>query len=156
MNSLNFLVTRDLLPRIQYGVKVSSPEGGVYEVISVSRDGFVFLAKSPLRGYEANKIKPYLFPLSSMTEKQYQEFNSLTDSVRIDGIPGHCNDYILPVVCSKCARDFGGNYFNVDTSLEDYLICLDWLHSHHFDYMDLIDEGLAIDATDLGIYGSNR
>ena len=28
----------------------------------------------------------------------------------------------------------------------------DWLNAHHFDYRELIEKGLAIDATSLNIY----
>ena len=29
---------------------------------------------------------------------------------------------------------------------------VDWLNAHHFDFRDLIEKGLAIDATGLNIY----
>ncbi|WP_291631531.1 hypothetical protein [Clostridium sp.] len=66
------------------------------------------------------KIKPYLFPMSSMTEEQEKEYNDL-------------NCYEL------------GWFPHTEKAL-DYLI------KNHFDYRELIDEGLAIDATGLNIY----
>ena len=65
-------------------------------------------------------FKPYLFPLSSMTEKQEKEYNNL-------------NCYEL------------GCFPHTEEAL-DYLI------KNHFDYRNLIDKNLAIDATGLNIY----
>lgn len=69
---------------------------------------------------DISKIKPYLFPMSSMTEEQEKEYNDL-------------NCYEL------------GWFPHTEKAL-DYLI------KNHFDYRELIDEGLAIDATELNIY----
>ena len=65
-------------------------------------------------------FKPYLFPLSSMTEEQEKEYNNL-------------NCYEL------------GCFPHTEEAL-DYLI------KNHFDYRNLIDKNLAIDATGLNIY----
>lgn len=45
-------------------------------------------------------------------------------------------------------------YWDDDNSchLQDYLWLVDWLNKHHFDYRGLIEKGLALDATNLGIY----
>ena len=67
-----------------------------------------------------SKIKPYLFPLSSMTEEQEKEYNNL-------------NCYELG--CFPHSEE-----------------ALDFLTKNHFDYRGLIEKGLAIDATGLGIY----
>ena len=67
-----------------------------------------------------SKIKPYLFPLSSMTEEQEKEYNDL-------------NCYELG--CFPHSEE-----------------ALDYLTKNHFDYRYLIEKGLAIDATGLGIY----
>ena len=45
--------------------------------------------------------------------------------------------------------DFYGN--SQYTDLEIYLEVIDWLNKNHFDYRGLIEKGLAIDATGLGI-----
>ena len=70
--------------------------------------------------FYGNNIKPYLFPLSSMTPKQKAELAHLTAD--IDGI------------------------------FEQVLAEIEFYHRHHFDYRGLIEMGLAIDATGLGIY----
>lgn len=64
--------------------------------------------------FYGNDIKPYLFPMSSMTDEQKREYIELLQIGPATGI--------------------------------------DWLNKNHFDYRGLIQMGLAIDATGLGIY----
>ena len=66
-------------------------------------------------------FKPYLFPLSSMTDNQKQEYQYITERWMHD--PSY--------------------------SISD---SIDWLNKNHFDYRNLIDKNLAIDATGLNIY----
>lgn len=66
-------------------------------------------------------FKPYLFPLSSMTDNQKQEYQYITERWMHD--PSY--------------------------SISD---SIDWLNKNHFDYHNLIDKNLAIDATGLNIY----
>lgn len=90
-------------------------------------------------------FKPYLFPMSSMTDEQAIElFNifgiSLVDSVganyiKINEITG--------------ITFFFQNGFDVETHLDKLI---NWLNKNHFDYRGLIEKGLAIDATGLNIY----
>ena len=67
------------------------------------------------------EFKPYLFPLSSMTEKQKKEYQCITERWMYDS-----------------------SYSISDST--------DWLNKNHFDYRNLIDKNLAIDATGLNIY----
>ena len=67
------------------------------------------------------QFKPYLFPLSSMTDNQKQEYQYITERWMYD--PSY--------------------------SISD---SIDWLNKNHFDYRNLIDKNLAIDATGLNIY----
>lgn len=78
------------------------------------------------------EIKPYLFPLSSMTEEQYKEYNSLRDSV-----PTYFYEY--------------GDIVE-DVILYDNFRSIDYLIVNHFDYRGLIPMGLAKDATGLHVY----
>ena len=75
------LLLRDLCARLPYGVIVLTPNGS----------GHVCEINFTIFGYELgvninpiirdtfsiNDVKPYLFPLSSMTEKQEEEYNDL-------------------------------------------------------------------------------
>ena len=83
-------------------------------------------------------FKPYLFPLSSMTEEQksYLYFNTKFELDRF-------GDLTVQI-------DEDGNYFYTDAS--DCTSLIDWLNKNHFDYRGLIPKGLAIDATGLNIY----
>ena len=85
-------------------------------------------------------FKPYLFPLSSMSEKQKQEFLSVAGyEVREEDCGRHTETYYYNMVGHE--HNF---YPNCDA--------IDWLNKNHFDYRELIEKGLAIDATGLNIY----
>jgi hypothetical protein len=71
-----------------------------------------------------SKIKPYLFPLSSMTEEQKAELMELMYKV----------DTPFGAIFSE----------NIDY--------FDWLNKNHFDYRGLIEKGLANDATNKNVY----
>lgn len=81
-----------------------------------------------LRDFVTGKviIKPYLRPMSSMTEKEKEEYDDLLMSVN-DGCEN--TDY-LPYNCMKY---------------------VDWLNAHHFDYRGLIEKGLALETHE-GMY----
>ena len=118
------LLLKDLCARLPYGVKVESvfintdtkkrKSCGI-EVFDATcilmiRDGF-------------GEFKPYLFPLSSMTEEQTKELINLINTGQNDN-----NEFMR----SLCRIEF--------------------YHKYHFDYRGLIPMGLAIDATGLNIY----
>ena len=71
---------------------------------------------------DENKVKPYLFPLSSMTGEQKEEHKDLLD-----------NQYSF---------DANGNIF----TLQDFYC------KYHLDFRGLIDKRCATDATGLNIY----
>jgi hypothetical protein len=74
---------------------------------------------------EIGFIKPYLRPMSSMTEKEYQELD------------------VLAYGCD-CVLYFSITY---DAEFKTYsLKVIDWLNAHHFDYRGLIGLGLALEA----------
>ena len=70
-----------------------------------------------------DEIKPYLFPLSSMTETQKEEYA-----------------HILAMSSNLAYSQLLG------------MTVEDWLNKNHFDYRGLIPMGLANDATGLNIY----
>lgn len=76
------------------------------------------------------EIKPYLFPLSSMTEEQKIEYRKA------------CN--LDMEILSKHPLD--GTPFPALYNSQD------WLNKNNFDYRGLIPMGLAKDATGLNIY----
>lgn len=84
--------------------------------------------------------KPYLLPLSSMTEVQKNELEDIGWSF------DKFDHYEISNVM-ECL----GPYRNY-VSHSDSFILTDWLNKNHFDYRGLIPMGLAIDATGLDIY----
>ena len=128
------LLLKDLCARLPYGVKIQVPyeDGSGYfdEIVwEVNNDGPFHVNGW---GIEYEYVKPYLFPLSSMTEKQEREYNMLRDFVYT-----HHYEY------EDIVEDVG---------LYDNWSSIDYLNAHHFDYRGLIEKGLAIDATGLDIY----
>ena len=140
------LLLSDLCARLPYGVNVEY----TYKVTVIATNEEEILTK-PLFLYSINtlddmtvsgiddngdqeicffsEIKPYLFPLSSMTEEQNEKALSLLKN---------CDYYII------------------DGTIKWLDICpiefFDWCNKHHFDYRGLIPMGLANDATGLNIY----
>ena len=81
------------------------------------------------------EFKPYLRPLSSMTEEEFLEYHNIK--------------YNKVTYRDKWKRIDVGKFHNVGIiPIEDYL---DWLNTHHFDYRGLIEKGLALEASE-GIY----
>ena len=77
-------------------------------------------------------FKPYLFPLSSMTEEQKKKYNWLKHSVFV------------------CHYEYGDVAEEIE--LYDSPESFEYLIENHFDYYGLIPKGLAIDATNKKIY----
>ena len=135
------ILIRDLCGRLPYGAKAYIKNWsnlsrkyyeGVYIVESIDPSLNSILANSErssvdvIVGYDDYEIKPYLFPLSSMTEEQYDELY-IDSRVKNDSI-------------------------DVLDALANDMDAIDWLNKNHFDYRGLIEKGLAIDATGLNIY----
>ena len=76
------------------------------------------------------EIKPYLFPISSMTAEQRKKLFYLSG---------------IDIV-------YGKFYTNNEFTLEETLFGINWLLKNHFDINGLIPKGLAKDATGLNIY----
>ena len=95
------------------------------------RDEQEFANEEVADGVDILDFKPYLFPMSSMTEEQKKEYNLLQNFVPIY---------------------YYGFDIMVDKELYDTWESIDYLNAHHFDYRGLIEKGLAIDATELNIY----
>ena len=136
------LLVKDLCARLPYGVcckhTIWDEELGEVEVVvkiySVNHDGYVRNCCDDEIVY-IDTVKPYLFPLSSMTKEQQKEAN-IFDDMDID---------ILSENLDRNRR----NKTNIPTPTFNYT---DWLNKNHFDYRGLIEKGLAIDATGLNIY----
>lgn len=131
------LLLRDLSARLPYGVKarVYNHWRDEFQDETITIENLHQLIKT----FSIGDIKPYLFPLSSMTEEQYESLREL-------GILSNCysHEYVNPHIhgVSFIFKEFK------TYSLE----LIDWLNKNHFDYRNLIERNLAIDCTNLNIY----
>ena len=83
-------------------------------------------------GSSIDAFKPYLFPLSSMTEEQKEE---IEDKLIF---PSNSNGGWIEIL------------YNDKYNIPFWFV--DFCNKNHFDYRGLIEKGLAIDATNLNIY----
>lgn len=83
----------------------------------------------------ANKavIKPYLRPMSSMTEEESKQF---LDYIGLDSGISSIEDGYIRII------ELG--IIDLDLPYK----AVDWLNAHHFDYRGLIPKGLAIEVTE--------
>ena len=124
------LLLKDLCTRSPYGVKckVSYNSGVINDVDAtlhgMDNDGFLTFDEI-IGDHREFLCKPYLFPLSSMTEEQKIIYGDL------------------------CYAVIHSLAWDMQAALNELI---DWLNKNHFDYRGLIERGLAIDATGLNIY----
>ena len=122
---------KDLCARIPYGVKCPCL-GRIGTVRSIDTFG-----NTEVEGFsgsiviDVSHIKPYLFPLSSMTEKQKENLDKVIQEDSKEAIEAIRNN---------------------DKMFHAPWRAVDWLNANHFDYRGLIEKELAIDATGLNIY----
>jgi hypothetical protein len=124
------LLLKDLSCRIPHSVIVNVNGISNVKLTSVSWYGEVGVDDGSTYLYPISEIKPYLFPMSSMTEEQKEEYRKVCE--------------LDTEILSKHPMDgtpFPALYYSQD-----------WLNKNHFDYRGLIPMGLAIDATSLNIY----
>ena len=131
------ILIKDLCARLPYGVKVLFENevfsidyiSAVYEEIKLDiPDNYTL---------DISNVKPYLFPLSSMTREQLFDVQEILGKNEIE-----IGDDFLRIVDSER---------NTITYLE-ILAVFEWFYKNHFDIYGLIPMGLAIDATNLNIY----
>ena len=128
------LLRKDLCARLPYGIKAlyygAEEECETWEEIEgITCDGYVDIGQYSL---PTESVKPYLFPLPSMTDEQKKEY------------------YNLCFEEEREEREYGEWITRV--YYHNTIESIDWLNKNHFDYRDLIEKGLAIDATGLNIY----
>lgn len=138
------LLLKDLCGRLPYKVKCDV-YNRVGTLIEVNEYGFAVTYDGGLEETtcQINNIKPYLLPLSSITDEQKYELHFFgfylleNDETNKLEIINYIDEYAMP---------YG------DCNHQNCYKLIDWLNKHHIDYRGLIDKGLAINATDLNIY----
>ena len=141
------LLLKDLCGRLPYGVKILTyasddfyDPSSIETLYEIDRDGYISTVESDtLRPIG----KPYLFPLSSISEDQKYDFycRFIKNDCNFDDFKKF---YLYNGMWRRKLLTF--------TSLYDIEAIIDWFHKNHIDYRDLIPMGLAIDATELNIY----
>ena len=120
------LLLKDLCARLPYGVICKDTNINVTGTLSQIGLHYDMCVLDKDNGDSEScyilNCKPYLFPLSSMTEEQ-----------------------------SKIYHELIGGMFGT-SALINFEVLEDFFHKNHFDYRGLIPMGLAIDATNKNIY----
>lgn len=123
------LLLIDISARLPYGLicQVSYKEDGTWHKKDMIMEG-VFPEESYFttdRGSTySNELKPYLRPLTSLTEDELKEYNSFSSY----GASGVSNEFRI---------------IRVPNFLQ-----LDWLNANHVDYRGMIEKDLAIAVTE--------
>lgn len=137
------LLLKDLSARLPYGVKIQVNDNiETVEGINILDNIVEF---GTYMACDIDEVKPYLFPMSSMTGEQSLELFKLFGISLIDSIDA---DYIKINECTGITF-FLDKGFDVETHLDKLI---DWLNKNHFDYRGLIPMDLANDTTGLNIY----
>lgn len=132
------LLLKDISTRLPYRVKMEckwktpSPNrtyGMMCELDSFLLDQIYNMNDSDV---PFDEFKPYLFPMSSMTEEQKEEYY-----------------YIVNYISPDDTENLPEGEFVYMNQIEQLL---HFYHINHLDYRGLIPKGLALDATGLNIY----
>lgn len=123
------LLFRDLCVRLPYHVrcKIWLKDGTTEEGPLDLEHNYADVLLNAFYYNDIKDIKPYLRPMSSMTDEEKVEYENTFASV-------------------YDVDDYGED---ADSWHEEFSIhSLDWLNKNHFDYRGLIEKGLAIEVTE--------
>lgn len=135
------ILLKDLCARLPYGVMVRE-ETVLYDnknttSYCIKKLSYVHIGKafSRIKGFVHDYeyiYKPYLFPLSSMTEEQKQEYSYIVN-------------YLNPDDTNNWKE---GEFIYVDQMSE----LMHFFYKNHLDFRGLVKQDLALDATGLNVY----
>jgi len=137
------LLLKDLCARLPYGVKVciklpNHQKKAFEEQIGDLKEftkygGYLVNSKGiDYRSFNLD-IKPYLRPMSSMTDEEREEWTDLFLISVVTELEQYSDDE---------AEDIAPKLY-----ASSHVKSLNWLNKHHFDYNGLIEKGLAIEVT---------
>ena len=145
------LLLIDICARLPYNLYIRVEELNVPENDDRITEGFIgsYLKDNRCNDYDAEgvlneladgciSVKPYLRPMSSMTEEEKEEFHKACEKDYNIGV-NEANRYYTTKLYEEYAPLLSSYHKN------------DWLNKHHFDYRGLIPEGLALEAKE-GMY----
>lgn len=132
------LLLQDLCARLPYGVKAQY-YGSEEEMLTVDTIEAIYTQPSVeivigQYGLGIEDIKPYLRPLSSMSDKEYEEFGATRLEHQLK---------CLEIDEKRKAFEAGMKF-----DAED----LEYLYSHHYDVRGLIPKGLALSTEEFNPY----
>ena len=128
------LLLKDLGARLSYGPIVSVTDGTIKYDAYIESISYKNIQVSPVSDsnftaytfYKISEVKPYLRPLSSMTEEEKKEYGKVCE-LDTEILANHpMNGEPFPALYNS----------------------QDWLNKYHFDYRGLIPKGLAIEVTE--------
>ena len=154
------LLLKDLCARLPYGVKFPwryldiDDEGQdeevnvIADVKNIGTDGMIECGYKEVEGSDfcyISEIKPYLRPLSSMTEEEIEEYfrQRMLGTINVINPQHCCNNSICAVVDGEYIRYWYEELVALNT--------FDLLNANHLDYRGLIPMGLALPASE-GMY----
>lgn len=147
------LLLKDLCARLPYGVicadihadekftnkwdviAIDGTYGNEFSQVCISNCEEIYGYKIPVE-----RIKPYLLPLSNMTEEQYKEWCDLEEEPLDEILTRNANGEKMSTL---------EHHLLIAKSLTD---SVNYCYKNHFDVNGLIPMGLANDATNLNIY----
>ena len=138
------LLLKDLCARLPYGVKGNFQNSDDKLLRSIT---IMHRYLEPNGMVMTGDIKPYLFPISSMTEEQKEELIAITNG-KFRYMCGDINNGIP----RKNTGEWGISENAYINGIKVINILYIWLLKNHFDINGLIPMGLANDATGLNIY----
>ena len=118
------MLAKELCARLPYGIIVNTIKGNGH-LCSITKSPFGtkygINIKAIEREYfnEEYNLRPYLRPMKSMTDEEYAEYKDI-----------YSND------------EFGNNPYYKTPNITAFY----WLNAHYFDYLGLIEKGLALEA----------
>lgn len=137
------LLLKDLCARLPYGVKINESIQGDFTVIGLTTERVFTTCETEgcHNDFPIECIKPYLFPISSMSNEQREELNK------------KFNVQLLGNTIYSIHYHSSGYWDNdLELDLQDWLWFINWCYKNHFDINNLIEKGLAINATGLNVY----
>jgi len=120
------LLLKDLCARLPYGVLCDCLHSNVIKADSIDTEDLTIYYYDCDEWEPIHYCKPYLRPMSSMTETEHKEYELLANRCIVSSV--------------------GFVHFEVQE-------LIDWLNKNMFDYRGLIPKGLALEAPE-GMYNN--
>lgn len=136
------ILLKDICGRLPYGVKFECNKNiytakGLDLIVTDEGDWEYAVTAKGIAPIEIDFIKPYLFPLSSMTEEQYYEMQKASQN--------DCLEHM------EVEKEWKNKSPFSHLPLYEHRV-IDQFDKNHLDYRGLIPMGLAYDATGKNIY----